>query len=329
MFVSELTTLEFSGVETTLELSLRSGDKDLFTNTYYATPDGKVTIYALDQLLETYISDIYIDISIFANGVGFGPATISVFACSASVAERAQTFVTDFFLTSMMGERNTFMGRYEILTAFCPEEEEVKAICTYRLPDGSVETIEQSMTSLNGWANLNASSDQFYRADAQLVGYVVACGKRKQRYRVLAYAPEADPVFIFRNSFRAWETLYFTGLKEVQPSYTRSHATIAGRFVNYRIEEEMVYKANTGPLRQGMEMVAFDLARSKDVFLLDADGNASDEITITDCDLKFNNEDKQIPDLSFTYRLSDRRNARIAVVRPPKIFDKTFDETYE
>ncbi len=328
MFVSEFTTLEFSGVVESLTFIIKSGDKELFNNLYYPDSSGALTIYDLDTLLELYIDEIYIDITLYANGNIIGPDIISVFTCSASVEDTAQTFVKDFFLSSMMNERDTCMGRYETLTAFCPEEEDVKALCSYRLPDGSIETSEVGITSLLGWSPINVSPDRFYRADAQLIGYVVSCGKRTQRYRVLAYAPPADPVFMFRNAFHAWETFYFTGKKEIEPTYTRSHATVAGRFRNYHVEEVVKYKVYTGPLRQGMEAVAFDIARSEEVFLLNKNGIETEEITILDCDLKYSNEDKEIPNLSFTYRLADRRNARIAVVHPPNIFDKTFDESF-
>jgi hypothetical protein len=85
----------------------------------------------------------------------------------------------------------------------------------------------------------------------------------------------------------------------------------------------------TGPVRNGLEVKAYDLARSLYVFLMNADGSAGDEIVITDCDIKYTNEDNEIPDFTFTYRLAERYTDKIATVRPPRVFDATFDEQFE
>lgn len=326
MFASELCRLTFTNVATeTLTLAIIAGGKQVFGNTYFPNSDKTVTVYDLDRFVEALIDDIFIDLTFVINGE---PEPVKVFACSASVSEPAQTFVSDFFLTPVMGERNTAIGRIELLTAFCPTEEKVDVQCTFLLDDGTIETRPDGLGVLSGWAPFDVSPARFSGGEGRLIAYTVTCGKRKARYRVLGYAPSADPVMLYRNCFHTWETIHLTGKKESSASYTRSQAIIEGCTRNYEIQETMSHKAMTGPLRPGTEAMVLDLARSKEVLLLNADGTPGDEVTITDCDTKMTNEDNEIPDFTITYRLADRRNVRVNAVRLPRIFDKHFDEHF-
>lgn len=328
MFTSEFCRLSFSGVADRLVLVIAVNGFPVFENRYVPDSAGKVTVYDLDRLLESCLTDSYVNVYIFANGTQLG--RVSLFRCAASVAEPAQTFVPDFFLTPHTGTRDTAADRFETLTLFSAAEEAVTARCAYVKDDLSVVEKTVAVGSVVGWSALDVSARRFLDpASGRLVGYRVLCGKRKASYRVLAYTPKADPAVIFRNCFNAWETFYFTGKKETSAAYTRSQAHVGGMLRNYHIDETVSYRAMTGPLLHGMEVVALDLARAREVFLLNPDGSAGDEITVTDCDIKHSNEDDGIPDLTFTYRLADRRNSRVAVTRPLRVFDNTFDDTYE
>ena len=328
MFTSELAHLECSCASSSMVFSVNLGSTVILSQTYYPDENHNVVIYDLDKLLETYIDALCETFSLLVDGTTV--KTIVVITCRTAIAERANTFYTDFFFTPSMGERDTAIGRHETVTLYCDSNTSIDALCTYLSADGAIVTNTKHLASISGWAPVDVSPEKFYDASAgQLISYVIQAGARKARYRVLATAPEADPAFIFRNSFGCWETIHLTGAKQVTPSYTRSNALIEGMNVMYDIEETMSYKAHTGPLRPGMVPVALDLARSLEVYLLGDDGIAGDRITITDVDVKHTNEDNSIPDFSFTYRRADRRSAQLAVVRPPRVFDKTFDETYE
>lgn len=330
MFVSELSRLSFRIDSDSCTFVISRGGKEVFKQTYVPDEDKTVTIYDLDKLLETLIADIYDTFTFLVNGSALGQSNVKVFRCNKSVAESAQKFIPDFFLTAAMGERNTCVGRYEVLTLYSDTEVAVQAICTYVDADKKVESLTETITNLTGWSLINVSPSRFEKPEkGTLVAYTIAAGKRRARYRVFPSLPEADPVVMFRNAFNAWETLYLTGAKETSGSFTRSAAMIEGRYRVYDIEAVISHKAMTGPLRPGELCVAVDLCTSKDVYLLNADGTAGDEITITAADIKHTNEDNNLRNINITYRLADRRNARIEVVRPPRIFDDTFDSTYE
>lgn len=334
MFVSELSRLSVYSPESDMTFAILKGGEEVFRNTYVADSSGYVTIYDLDKLLESLIPDLYADFTFMVNDAVLGVPVARIFRCSTSVNEPGLTFIPDFFLTSSFGERDTCLGRYEALTAYCLQETAVKAYCSYYSESGTVTNIEIEVGSINGASSIDVSADLFDKPEyGRLIAYTISCGYRRAKFRVLDYAPAEYTAIIFRNAFNCWETIYLTGTKETSSSYTRNTAYINGRYRCYDLHEVMSHKVHTGPLRAGALPVAIDLARAKTAFILNADASTGAEITITDADIKHTDNDDELCDLSITYRLADLRNVAFDTARPPqifkKVFDKTFDHTYE
>jgi hypothetical protein len=328
MFLSELKRITFSSLYTYANVVITIGDVTVLDQKYFVDDSGCITLYDIDKLVWSYMDDnSTVDIKI--NIGGAYQTTITVIYANASISESAQDFIPDFFLTPVMTERDITLGRIDLLPVYTLEETSVDAVCTY-YKDGETVTDTVHIATVDGLDLITVNPSAF---DNILLGvltsFTVVCGKRKAAYRVLYAMAEADPMVLYRNCFNCWEAMYLTGAKESEPSFTRSSTTINGRLRNYDIVETRSYKAMTGPVRNGLEVKAYDLARSLYVFLMNADGSAGDEIVITDCDIKYTNEDNEIPDFTFTYRLAERYTDKIATVRPPRVFDATFDEQFE
>ena len=132
---------------------------------------------------------------------------------------------------------------------------------------------------------------------------------------------------LMRNAFGAWEAVYFCGMTERAPEYTRETAPVNGSLRLYNLEETDTMKCFTGPLRPSGVVLTRDLARSRDVVLLEH-GVASDEVVVTAVEVKHTTADSDISDMTVTWRRSSLVSARLVPVRTPKLFDDTFDETY-
>ncbi len=335
MFVGELDRLSFAA-DASVDFAVASGGIQIFSNTYIPDDAGEITVYGLGDILEPYIDDLCADFTFTVDGSPLGHASIKIFRCSYGVDVRASDFISSSFLSPMRGARLTALDRYETLSCYSTVSEYATAECSY-YAGGTLQTKTFSLGSASGPRLLNVSPRRF--VDGALgapVMYVVRCGSRSARFNLIENAPEISAAFIFRNAFNAWETLYLTGTRETSPRYTRSSANVNGFLRNYDIDEVLEMKTFTGPLPEGMEEVAMNLARSKAVFFLLPNGDAGDEIVVNDCDLKHNNDGYAASDLNFSYRtatvsyrLADDRTARIRVPRPPHIFDSTFDQTYE
>ena len=334
MFSSELTEIAFSTEfpETVFELHGQDGET-LVSTLYYPAADGTVVVYGLDRIIETaVVNDSLGHFSIHADGETL--YEFAVLPCPVAVESPASEFLFASFLTSVVNERDSAVGRYECLSVYNPEGLPVNVTASYMDYEGRIVVREfPDQSPVNPGTEIscyNVSPVRFNDfATGELIGIEVSCGPRRQRYRVISAPYQHDPALIFRNCFGCWETIFLCGIKETDVGFTRSAAMINGKFVNYDLEEIITYKASTGPVRYGSDRLARDLARSMDVFLLKNDGTPGVRVTITDCDVKTDNADDTIQSFSFSYRRASLRQTDFISPAPYRIFDNTFDLTYE
>lgn len=334
MFSSELSVLTLYGTDTEpLQLTVATLEgTTVFSNLYTPDREGTVTIYDLDKVITSAIRAETPEVVVMAGTTRLGPEVIKILRCQAAVEVPAVSFVQEHFLTPSDADRDTALGRYEKIYAYCGDNSEsVTATATFLTPegkvviDGPIDIVEFNQ----GPIEVDVSPTLFTNdMRGQLLSYEVQCGKRRARYRVMEL-PEADPAVVYLNCFGCWDTLYFTGKKEISPSYTRSQARIGGKLRNYDIEEVLSFKAMTGPLREGAEARVMDLARSRQVYLLNPDGSTGEELVVTDCEVKHSNAPSELPDLSLTFRYASTISGRVRVTPKPRVFDNSFDSTYE
>lgn len=335
MFLTELTRLTFhtTGSEATFSIKKDGAAAPFFSTKYIPDSEGNVTVLSLHKLLEPEIADDAVGRFIFMVDGDAVADAVTVIRCTVHISEPAERFVNDFFLTASSRERDTAPRRRECLTAYCLEATPVTVTATYLTDDNRLVrrefNIPASSVNGDGLYSVDVSPRKFADDSGRLVAFRVKCGRRKMNYRVVENPPASDPVMIFRNCFNAWDTVYLCGAKETDPQITRSTAMINGQFSCYQVEEFTQYTARSGPLREsGVETVR-DLARSRTVFLLERDGSAGNRVTVTDASVKATNENTGMPDFSITYRLADIPGGHVDVYRRPRIFDRTFDNTYE
>ncbi|MCM1356900.1 MAG: hypothetical protein NC212_10915 [Staphylococcus sp.] len=333
MFTSAFLELVFEADRTeTRFVLLNSSGIVVLDTVYYPALNGNVTVYGLNRLLDDAIGDdICGDFTIKIDSVAV--ATFKAFRCSVAMESSADDFLTSSFMTAVSAERDTAVGRHECLSVYNPESLPMNVLASYVSYSGSIETKTFSLSaadSSNGVYCYDVSPIKFNDFTiGELVALTVSCGARRQRYRVLMDPPQHDPAIIFRNMFGCWETIFLCGVKETDVAFTRSAAMINGRFLNYDLDEVITYKASTGPMRYGSDRLARDLARSKAVYILRHDGTPGDRLTITDCDVKTDNADDTIQSFSFTYRKASLISTDFQSPAPYRIFDNTFDLSYE
>ncbi|MBP5560344.1 MAG: hypothetical protein J6X70_00875 [Muribaculaceae bacterium] len=326
-FVTELDIIAVT-TATAVDVSIIDASNNVLINGNYTPVGGAVHIYHLARLLMPLISGVTADFTIT---VGSTSKTVHVVQSSFEVSEGAATFLPSFFLSTVMSERDTSLERKELLTLLPIESTlpTVIAVCSYW--DG--EAIVTANKSVSGTVTagtvceLDVSAAQFVDTTlGALVAYSITAGERTMRYRVTTL-PTAERAMLLRNSFGAWEAIYFSGMTEDAPEYTRETAMVNGAMKLYNLEETAVFKSWTGPLRPSGVALARDLARSKDIYLLES-GVATDAIVVTAVDVKHSTADNEIADFTFTWRRASLWSAKLKAVRLPRLFDETFDETY-
>lgn len=333
MFSYEFKRLDFSTDQAEMSVLLKSASGDVLLSESY-NPDRycNITLWDLDTEVSAYIGDApYASFTLTVDGNLM--ATIKVLRCNVAYDVSAETFCNGHFLTAWEGVRRTSVGRYECLSFYASSVVAVTATVSWMDASGGLiretVTVRAADYAAGTVVMVDVSPGRFVRSGRTLAGYRIDCGARSVRYRVDYPAIEAEPSMIFRNRFFVWETVHFEGTRSSAPNYTREAAWINGQYVNYDIEEVKSYTAMTAPLPLGAEEVIEDLARSRTVHLLDSTGAARDLVTVTEVDAKATNDINALNVLSVTYRLADRITAKSYLGARAKIFDNTYDTSYE
>lgn len=327
-FVSELDVIEVT-TASNVAVSIAASDGALVLEGTYIAVNGQVRIYGLHRLLSPLINESVAD---FKLTVGTTTKTVHVVQCRIDTDEGASQWLTTHFLTTVTTERDTALDRKELLTVLPTETAvpDVTATADYYNGSSVVSATRTLASNLSSGKTTEVDVSAASLADAtlgQLVAYTVTCGKRALRYRV-ALLPTARYAFLLRNNFGAWEALYFTGSTDFNPEYTRESAVIKGRLTVYDLEETAVMKTHTGPLRPSGVALALDAARCRELLLLD-DGKAGDAVGVTAVDVKHSTADDDIRDFTFTWRREAVLSAKLEKPKKiPKLFDSTFDDTY-
>lgn len=103
---------------------------------------------------------------------------------------------------------------------------------------------------------------------------------------------------------------------------------------NYRIEETRTFRADTGILTTAMAGWAEDLFRSDEVYVVNViDGEITSRdggklVVITDSKSERNNEFDCMPRFTFSYQYAQRIHNVLQLNRVGRIFDNTFDRTF-
>lgn len=326
-FVTELDVIE---VTSNSDVSFTIADSGgTILNGTYTPVAGTVRIYHLARLLRPLIDDVTAVFTFTADSTN---KTVHVVQSGVTVSESAATFLPSFFLSAVMTERDTSLDRKELLYLIPIEATlpTVQAVCSYWNGE-SIVTATKPVAGIivaNEPCYVDASASRFVDSElGTLVAYTIVAGERTMRFRVTTL-PTAEHAMLFHNTFGAWEPIYFAGMTEDAPEYTRETAYVNGKMQLYNLEETASFKSWTGPLRPSGVALARDLARcAKGVFLLEG-SETTDEVTITAVDVKHTSADNEIADFTFTWRRSAMWSVMLKTVRPPKLFDETFDETY-
>ena len=329
-FLSALSDLVFTTDQESATVLLRKGADEILNEKYVPDSTGTIRVRELDQLLESYLTTHLIESFSYTinDGAGTKEGQFKVQYCTVEVPYTAATFMEEYFLSPLMGEKITAPERKEFLHLVATVSCKVTVECCYLMNvTTTVELRElQTISDLNQVVTLDVSPSNFDKEDWKLLYYCVKVGNRVQQFRLDYRNPEAAPCLLFTNSFGCQETIYCTGSHQAAPDYTRNTALVDGKFRNYQIDENRVFKASTGILNTHMANWADDLFRSKEVYLLE-NSVPGKEITITDSKSERSNHPDALPDFSFEYRYA-QRNHNILQFGAGRVFDNTFDRTF-
>ena len=319
---------------------LISPDSKSWTEIYseYLYPlDGSITLSDLGNLLTPYARQmLVVDVKIqlteeYADSNSIASSqeqTFTLVYCEADIPTTCEDWTTHHFLSLLLGTKLTAPGRLEYLHFIGTGA----AVCTATYTDGSTATFTPVVIGgNNNYTTIDVSPDRFTTAGKTLASYTITAGSRHQQYDIDFRKPDCAPVLLFTNSFGCDELMYCTGLATKAPTFKRDSAYIGGKKQNYRIQETRTFKADTGPLSEDMADWFGEVMRSPYVRLVtfrNGRPNVGREIVIDDSKTEQTNALDEQPRFTFSYEYAQRNHNVVELEREGRIFDNTFDYTF-
>lgn len=237
-------------------------------------------------------------------------------------------FISTHFLTILMGDKVTGLGRLEYLHYIGTDDATATAVYS----DGT--TKDFAVTAVGGnnnYRTIDVSPSLFTTDGKTLVAFYVVAGSRRQDFIVDPDNPDCAPIVIFVNSFGVEELLYCTGVHTKDPSFKRETTYIDGEEQDITITETRNFKADTGVLNEAMAEWFGEVLRSRYVRILTIRSGklkVSKRVVISDSSSKQTNEKTEMPRFTFTYHYAQRNQNIVELAGEGRIFDNTFDNTF-
>lgn len=311
--------------------------ENILEETMYPSVDGTIAISDLSSLVEPYARQ-YLQVTLeckFTEQAGTASIEpVTVLFSMADVGTSASDFTQNHFMTILDGEKITASGRDERLYAY--DADTVTVIADVMLETGQFNTLS---AELHPFEHVNGTDIYSYDVSpdnvaallgltgVQLLRYTVEAGQRTQHFRCITDQIPPAPSLYFVNSFGCYELLHCVGTHKKDSKYDRKTTRILGRLRNYRITEERQFSANTGWLNEAMADWADELFRSEKVMPW-VNGGPGREVVISDSKSEITNEDDHMPAFEFTYAYAQRIHNVLEPTRAGRIFDNTFDHTF-
>ena len=332
VFSSQFPDVLISGVGESALVTVTIGGEQALRETLYPGSIG-IVLEDMRSLVEPYARQqltVMVDISAACQSGRSYNASVRVLYATVDMGDdvTAAEFYDNHFLSILSGPKLTAVGRMEKLSYYGTGTASVTAVYS----DGSAQVFSAVATGGNSdYTRIDVSPDQYVAAGKTLVKYQVTAGSRQQDFIVQPEVLDCAPILCFVNSFGVEELLYCTGLHQVSPEYKRNQARL-GRFLRtYKLEETRNFKADTGVLNRAMADWVDEVLRSDEVRVcnfFDGEVRPGKEVVITDSKSDRTNADDELPRITFTYQYAQKNHNVLQQYREGRIFDNTFDDTF-
>lgn len=347
LFSSDIPDLRFSiafeRALVTVEVLKNGSVETAFRELLYPDNDNQICLSDIDLLVLPY-SDRYVvfDVRVtvqeqnvyssdHVSAIDTQTVSASVVTCKAIVKNMtAADFCNNRFLTLLDGPKQTAGGWKEILSYIGNDT----PVCEATYDDGSVVTHQVTRLSGGDFTMIDVSPDNFLSSGRQLLQYIIRAGNRRQEFVVVSDFPtDIGPVLLFANSFGVEEIAYCTGEHHQVSTFDRRQSRIGRTKRSYAIEEKESFKADTGILSFPMANWWREVLRSKSVRLLPVinGGVALNDmvpVVISSEKAEISNAADHLPRFTFEYEYADRNHNVWDIRREGRIFDNTFDYTF-
>lgn len=337
-FLSSIPNLEVKYDGEALRVELLHIDKGgkqtvILLESLYKDTDGVATVRDIRGLIEPYTNKtlstsfrFYLKDSNSSKNIDF-----TVLYSLTEINIGAEDFALNYFLTKMMGDKEVLPNSPEYLHFLAVKPVTVTAELAF-WKDGEIKLENKDIATSTGnyeLVTLDVSPDKLSTTDTngELIGYVIKAGDRVARYSVNNDLLVNGPTFLFTNSFGCQEVFVCKGVTEVDQTFKREHGYVNDYFKTVFAEEERIYKAETGVMDEFTAILAEELLRSHEIYLMRG------KLPFKEVAIKASNAKKDSylgsnPSYTLDYRLAQRNHNIMDLKSEGRIFDQTFDKTF-
>lgn len=327
-FPWEVDTIQFASTDQSeAYFRIVLNDEVLFEELLYFGSDGRVELTDIAQIIQDADVETVstLSISVSEDGMSWsGGPSVRIIPCTVVTPSIALDMKDHSFLTLLNGPKQVPEDAVERVSFYSETGDETLVVTLYYVTQEG-ELYRESATFTRGEAGCVSSfvlPFQSFRSFAhnasdRLLRLLVEAGERRQEYLV---CPGLKRYLYFLNAFAQQDVLYFSEVsREVKP--TRSSGLVGGKHRTFYIEPQTKLQGFTAPLLDSELDWAEDAVHS--IYFEDEQGHT---VAVIDNDFKYTTSPSELPRLSLTWRSTKPNSYSTRRVR---VFDRTFDKTYE
>ncbi len=333
-------------VTDTVTLVISIAGNKILQETYYPDNDGNIYIREVGKLAAMYNDPEWLIITngidgrnsvmniTISEGAQIISKNVQIFTCTTETAGTLTVENLKIKPLSRINKKATAAGRFEYLSFYGSGSVFV---------DVAYIDSERDRATTVKLADLPVTDNEFYRLNvspaviAQLIQvpeedliyyYVFKDKSDVFRFNMDKRIYPHYQTFVFRNSFGAQETFTCTGDGESERKWTREFATITSIQKTVKNQLENKFKINTGYMTRHSVELLEDLLNSESVCLID-NGKFVPVVFVGEKFTVTSRRDELIAgEIEYRYASNNQSQYRYQSNKLPRIFDQTFDKTF-
>lgn len=320
------------------EVSVSVNNETIFTETLFAEEDGCVYLRNIPELLRPYATPGTNSVSVaFGSNTRTFTVIYSNSLISGSEGVNASQWVNNHFLSSA-DEKRLAENSTERIAACGSSMSQMSYQCLFMNAAGVKRVVSGSFAQLptlshgNGYTVFNVSPRRMkgYGDGDTLLGYAIILGNRRIRYTIDRTLAGRTLRFSFVNAFGIEEDITIPGVILSSRSVDRIEAVHLGVRKTINPKLNVTHKVRTGVLTDAEMTLLSELVSSAEIKVISENDTAINVVLADNPKIEPTTDLTKYgtAEFSFRYAKNDRRIGPDAV-KGSRIFDDSFDETYE
>lgn len=331
IFSSELKEVLFSS-DSDVTLTFSIAGVDVFTNIYTPDSSRNIRVYALDEIYNTMRPSAVSSVAIRLQNTSGDQisAQFNCIQCTALINATAEFYLDRYFIIGTCSDyRHTAPGRDEKFWVYQTDVARTLTRKAYYIDANnamtSVSYTYPSQIQPNTLQEISFNTDDLQVSGKSLYKVEFSDGLRKLVYEVDTRRDIDSVHFRYQNIFGLLDDIYYFGLKETELSSELETGQLNGKWVNTKAKAYPSVKVHSGYISRTEIYPYIAFISSSERYLVDENGYAR-TVALTEQETKYSNSNSDLIDFTVTFRRE--KDALVIGVSDNRIFDQTFDMTF-